>query len=130
MTSIDEKSYIFINYNIFGRMDLNKNLTGIQKTSEIGVFACIFGEKRSSVHQKFQKKSQFRSYSELQQDFWFKSFLLDQKYIVVYENIWFLIITRHYCSLLLIFWNFPRFFLTPEMAENSRKWAVVSSNDE
>ena len=59
-----------------------------------------------------------RLFFEVRRDFWFKSFLLDQKNFVVCENIWFLVIDRHCSSLLRIFSNFPRFFRLPRNAEN------------
>ena len=63
----------------------------------------FFKMKTHNLRHFFAKTRKNPSFFEVRRDFWFKSFLLDQKYIVVYENIWFLIITHHYCSLLLIF---------------------------
>ena len=107
-----------------------KNLSGVQNTREFGTSFCIFGELTTVFRQKCRQKRQFRSFSELPGDFWSKSFLLDQKNTVVYETNWFLIIARPYCSLLLIFRNFPRFFRSSRKAENDERWAVVSSNEQ
>ena len=51
----------------------------------------------------FHQNTKNRSFYELRQDFWFKSFLLDQKYIILYEYIWYLVIARHYSSFFVIF---------------------------
>ena len=78
----------------------------------------------------FYQKSKNHSFSQSQRDFWFKSFLLDQKYIVYYVNIRFLVIVRHCSSLLVIFRHFLPFWWYGKSEENSWKWAVRTSNDE
>ena len=59
-----------------------------------------------------------------------RSFLLDQKDIIVYEYIRYLVIARRYSSLLVIFRHFLPFWWCGKSEENSWKWAVRTSNDE
>ena len=76
-------------------------------------FSTVFRQKRRQIRQ-------FRSFSQLRQYFWFKSFLLAQKYIVVYGNIWLLVIARHCCSLQFISWIFLDFSDQLKMAKNKQ----------
>ena len=77
--------------------------------------------KKQQFSPKKPKNHQFRSFSELRWDFWFKSFLLDQKYTVFYENIWFLVIAAHCCSLLLIFTIFFSLHSTISRAQAEKR---------
>ena len=90
-------------------------------------FFCLSAHMLCDV---FHQNIKNRSFFELRRDFWFKSFLLAQKNTIVYENIWFLIIAAHYCSLLLTFRHFQPFWSCGKSEENSWKWAVMSSKDE
>ena len=74
----------------------------------------------------FRQNPKNRSFFELRQDFWFKSFSLDQKYIVLYENIWYLVITRH-CSSLCSFSSFSAFL---GKRKNRGKFPKIRSRDE
>ena len=78
----------------------------------------------------FTKNAKKRSFFEVLTDFWFKSFLLDRKYLC---SLWKYMISRHYSSLLVLTYRFSRHFRHfwgPENAENDEKRAVRTSNDE
>ena len=98
------------------------------RTTVLKMPSLMFGEIRWVAI--FHQNAKNRSFYELRQDFWFKSFLLDQKYIILYEYIWYLVIARHYSSLLVIFRHFLPFWWYGKSEENSWKWAVKTSNDE
>ena len=125
MSSNDKKSNIFINYNEnpdhwkrFG----SKISSEFRERAKLAIF-CHFRQNAQNAQnaQNTKKKYQFRWFSELRRDFWSKSFLLDWICSVVYEFMWFFIITAHCCSLLLIFGH---------ISAKCRKWAVTSSNEQ
>ena len=125
MSSNDEKSNIFINYNEnpdqwkrFG----SKISSEFRERAKLAFFLA-FSPKCPKCQKipKNTKKCQFRWFSELRRDFWSKSFLLDWICSVIYEFMWFFVITAHYCSLLLIFGH---------ISAKCRKWAVTSSNEQ
>ena len=98
------------------------------RTTILKMPSLMFGEIRWVAI--FHQNAKNRSFYELRQDFWFKSFLLDQKYIIFYEYLRYLVIARHYSSLLVIFRHFLPFWWYGKSEENSWKWAVRTSNDE
>ena len=86
---------------------------------KISIFWLIFSETRSLAifrifRQKRQKALVFRSLNR----FLIQIFLLDRKYFVVYEDIKFLVMDAHYCSLLVIFSHFHTIFRSIVV----RKW--------
>ena len=116
-TSIDPTKKIWI-----------KNLVATLKKTVLKMLWWNFGETGGVAF--FRQNAKNRSFFELQRDFWFKSFLNDHKHTVLWVNIWFLVIARHCCSLLLIFRHFRPFRGSGKIEENSGKWTVVSTNDE
>ena len=89
-----------------------KNLIGVQKTSEIAVILPFFHfSKKLPFSPKKPKNHQFRSFSELRWDFWFKSFFIGPE---IHCILWKHMISHHCCSLLLVTAHFHDFFLSSQ----------------
>ena len=83
------------NIQVSNKKDLNEKCP---LNSEKDGFLNALAEFRwNTLAGVFHQNAKNRSFFELRGDFWFKSFLLDHKNILIYENVWFLVITRH-CS--------------------------------
>ena len=126
--SADSKIIVSASPNIYwsNKKDLNGTRRATLRTTVLKMPSLIFGEIRWVAI--FHQNAKNRSFYELRRDFWFKSVLLDQKYILLYEYLWYLVLTVHFSSFsaFLVVRKKRGKFL--KMSSKDEQWRVMTSN--